>query len=408
MNISQKDRATLRDTAKWMAELAASERNQRLYREWEAYGNTKSPARPMIRIEINRFEHEILPALQKCEGEQARAIETNMLRPIANFTLFEDDTMVPSYYNIGNHQFIRPFGLKVRRQETAEGVGHHFIPYLHELEADDHLLGPSEYGMDEAGTVREMEEMQELFGDIIPVKRGGGCIGSCIMQDLVHIMNMDDLYIAMIDEEERFHAMMERISDDYIAYFKMLEQGGYLRNGAKAQHLNQGTYCFTDELQDGIVGAKLKDMWLFMDAQETASISPKMYKELVFPYYKKVMDQFGLVSYGCCEPVHPIWDECLSKVENLRKVSISAWCDEEFMGERLRGTGITYLRKPPATIVGMPGALDEEAALKCFKKTAQAAKGCKLEVTQREVYQVGGDAKKVHRYIELARKALDA
>ena len=145
-----------------------------------------------------------------------------------------------------------------------------------------------------------------------------------------------------------------------------------------------------------------------MDAQETSSISPDMYRELVFPYYRQIMERFGLVSYGCCEPVHPIWDSCLSTVKNLRKVSISAWCDEEAMGERLRGTGITYLRKPPATIVGMPTALDEEAALACFRKTEKAAKGCKLEIAQREVYQVGGSAEKVHRYIELARIALDA
>lgn len=155
-------------------------------------------------------------------------------------------------------------------------------------------------------------------------------------------------------------------------------------------------------------GARLEDLWLFMDAQETSSISPDMYRELVFPYYRQIMERFGLVSYGCCEPVHPIWDSCLSTVKNLRKVSISAWCDEEAMGERLRGTGITYLRKPPATIVGMPTALDEEAALACFRKTAKAAKGCKLEIAQREVYQVGGSAEKVHRYIELARIALDA
>lgn len=407
MEISNKDRAILRDTAKWMAELAASERNQRLYREWEAYAHTKTPDRPMIRIEINRFEHEILPAMQKCEGERARAIEATMLRPIANFTLFEDDTLVPSYYSVGNHQTFRPFGLAVRRKET-EGVGHHFIPYLHDLEEDEHLLGPSEFGMDEAGTQRDLEEMQELLGDILPVRRGGGCLCCCMMQDIVHIMNMDDMFIAMIDEEERFRNMMQRLTDDYIAYFTMLEQGGHLRSAAKMQHLNQGTYCFTDELRDGIEGAQLSDMWLFMDAQETSSISPEMYRDLVFPYYKQIMDRFGLVSYGCCEPVHPVWDECLSKVKNLRKVSISAWCDEEAMGERLRGTGITYLRKPPATIVGMPTPLDEQAALDCFRKTARAAKGCKLEVTQREVYQVGGSPQKVHRYIELARIALDA
>ena len=78
------------------------------------------------------------------------------------------------------------------------------------------------------------------------------------------------------------------------------------------------------------------------------------------------------------------------------------------MGERLQGTGITFLRKPPATILGMDTpVLDEEATLACFRKTAKAAKGCKLEIAQRDVYMIGNSAKKVKRFVELARKGLE-
>ena len=78
------------------------------------------------------------------------------------------------------------------------------------------------------------------------------------------------------------------------------------------------------------------------------------------------------------------------------------------MGERLRGTGITFLRKPPATLLGMDTPeLDEDAVTACFRKTAEAARGCKLEIAQRDVYMVGHSAEKVHRYVELARKALE-
>lgn len=78
------------------------------------------------------------------------------------------------------------------------------------------------------------------------------------------------------------------------------------------------------------------------------------------------------------------------------------------MGERLQGTGVTFLRKPPATLLGMDTPeLDEEAVLRCFRKTAQAARGCKLEIAQRDVYMVGGSAEKVRRYVELARRGLE-
>jgi len=407
MTISQKDRTRLREVAKWCAELAASPRNQRLYQEWKAQGETAKPIRPFIRIELGTFEQDVLPRMMQCEGPEARAIESRLLSPIANFTLFEDDTMVPSYYGITEHASFSPFGLEVKRQRT-DGVGHHFIPYLHELEADDHLLGPSVYSVNKASCEAEMQLAGDLFGDILPVKRISNAAYCTPMQDIVHIMNMDDLYIAMLDEEDRFRAMLGRLTDDYIAFFRMQESEKVRHSAAAMQHLCQGTYCFTSELPDDLPGAALKDCWVFMDSQETAAISPAMFRDLVFPYYKKVMDCFGLVSYGCCEPVHSIWDDCLSNVSNLRKVSISPWCDEAFMGERLRGTGITYLRKPPATLLGMnTPSMDEDAVLGCFRKTAQAASGCKLELIQRDVYMIGPDPAKVKRYVELARQAMD-
>jgi len=407
MNISQKDRQILRELAARQMELAHSPRNQQLYQDWMAYGQSKSGTRPLIRIEINTFEHQLLPAMQRCEGEEARAIEHLMLRPIVNFTQFEDDTLVPDYHAVKLHTRFVPFGLPVKRQESGS-LGHHFIPYLHDLEEDEHLLGPSQYAIDLEGTLAEEEQAQELFGDILPVKRITDAFYCTPMQDIVHIMNMDDMYIAMMDDEERFQNMLNRLADEYIAFFQLQEKEGLVQSHTRMQHLCQGTYCFTDELKEGVSPAKLSDSWLFMDSQETAGISPEMYKELVFPAYAKVMSHFGLVSYGCCEASHPIWDNCLSKVPNLRKVSISPWCDEEFMGERLQGTGITFLRKPPATLLGMDTpTLDEDAVLSCFRKTAKAARGCKLEIAQRDVYMVGGSAQKVRRFVELARKGLE-
>ncbi len=408
MPISAKDRAILRDLAKRQVELANSERNQQLWQDWMAYGSSKTPVgRPLIRVELPTFEHQILPDLLQCEGEEARRIETQMLRPIVNFTLFEDDTLVPAYYGVSDRFTFVPFGLPVKKQQSA-GLGHHFIPYLHDLEEDEHLLGPSIFSVNEEQAQAEVAQANDLFGDILPVCRISDA-GYCTpMQDIVHIMNMDDLYMAMIDDEERFTAMLDRLTDDYIAFFKAQEASGTLHTAARMQHLCQGTYCFTNELPDSQPNARLKDMWLFMDSQETSGVSPAMYRDLVFPHYRKVMDHFGLISYGCCEASHPIWDECLSTIPHLRKMSVSPWCNEEMMGERLRDTDVTYLRKPPATLLGMDTPnLDEEAVLACFRKTAAAAKGCKIEIAQRDVYMIGHSPEKVRRYVQLARQGLE-
>lgn len=408
MSISHKDREILRDLARRQLELANSPRNRQNYADWMANGASKTQVtRPLIRIETNTFEHEIMPAMMQCEGEEARRIEHQMLRPIINFTLFEDDTLVPDYFEVADHYQFTPFNLPVRTQQTG-GLGHHFIPYLYDLEEDDHLLQKSPFAVREDWAQQKVIQAQEVFGDILPVRRISNAAYCTPMQDIVHIMNMDDMYIAMIDDEERFDAMLGRLVDDYIEFFKAQEASGTLHTAARMQHLCQGTYCFTNELTDGEPNAKLADMWLFMDSQETAGVSPAMYRDLVFPHYRRVMEHFGLISYGCCEATHPIWDNCLSKLPHLRKVSISPWCDEEIMGEKLQGTGVTFLRKPPATILGMnTPELDEEATLACFRKTGKAAKGCKLEIIQRDVYTVGANPEKVRRFVELARIGLE-
>ncbi len=75
MSISLKDRQILRDLARRQLELANSPRNLQTYADWMANGAGKTQVtRPLIRIELSSFQHQIMPAFQKCEGEEARRI----------------------------------------------------------------------------------------------------------------------------------------------------------------------------------------------------------------------------------------------------------------------------------------------------------------------------------------------
>lgn len=406
MKISDSDRAILRKLASRQMELASSETMHRLYQEWVAHGCFSKTSRPMIRIELETFEQDILPLLMQCESEAARVIEHKLLSLIVNHTLFSDDTLVPAYYPLVPVYSFTPFGLPVKKHET-DGVGHRFIPYISDLEKDFDKLHPSTFSADEYAVSKEQEQADVLFGDILPVRREDGCLSACLTQDIVHIMDMQDMYLAMYDSPELFKRMMDMLANDYCSFFDMLEKQGQLQSAASSQHLNQGSYCFTDTLPDRKPAAVLSEMWLYMDSQETSGVSPDMYAEFIFPYYKKIMERFGAVSYGCCEAVHPIWGDCLSKVGNIRKISISPWCDERQMGERLAGADIVYLRKPTPNLLGVGAELDEVAVRECFRETATAARGCKLEIAQRDVYQLNNTSDKVKRYVELIRSTLD-
>jgi len=55
--------------------------------------------------------------------------------------------------------------------------------------------------------------------------------------------------------------------------------------------------------------------------QILGSVSPDMYDEFEITYAKPVCERFGLVYYGCCEPLHNKMDQ-VRRLPNVRKVSM--------------------------------------------------------------------------------------
>ena len=98
-----------------------------------------------------------------------------------------------------------------------------------------------------------------------------------------------------------------------------------------------------------------------------------------------------------------IWDDYISRLPNLAKVSISAWCDEEVMGEKLKDSPVIYSRKPSPNFVGVPEVFDEEAFATHIRKTARAARDCNVEIIMRDIYTLKGDRKRAKRAVDIAR-----
>ena len=192
----------------------------------------------------------------------------------------------------------------------------------------------------------------------------------------------------------------------YERYYDYLENNKLLIPTNGFSVVGQESFAFTDELPaDGPI-TSTKQMWGFLEAQEATAISPEMFGEFVFPYLDRLVKRFGLLSYGCCERVDTLWEDYISKWENLRKLSVSPWNVEPQVGEYLRGSRIVYYSKPRAEIVTNPGPLDEDAVRKCFKSIAEASSGCLLEIAQREVGTIYGDYERGRRYVELAKQTI--
>ena len=400
MSITKSDLQILRELAKKQIELSQTEQNANTKKEWESHGAFKG-SRSMIYVELGSFEHEIIPPLLKCETDEAREIETKLYRNFVNHTLFGDDMVVRDYFPIRYDCGMKLFDLGIEREETG-GLGHQFIHQITDIKEEFHKFEkPSAFYLDKEKAKRQIDFYSELFGDILPSKLEGVCVYACPTQKIVHLMGMENMLFAMYDYPDEFKAMMDNIANEYIRYFDYLAENKVLLPTRGIEEVYMGTFAYNNELPETV--SSTLDVYGSSESQETVNVSPEMFGEFVWPCYEKILSRFGLLSYGCCEPVHSIFDNYLSKLTNLCKVSISPWCDEEFMGERLRGKNIVYHRKPSPNYLGVGTELDEAAVIEHIHKTVNAAKGCALEIAQRDVYTVANNPDKVKRYVEIIR-----
>jgi hypothetical protein len=154
---------------------------------------------------------------------------------------------------------------------------------------------------------------------------------------------------------------------------------------------------------------KLSDMWSGMDSQETVGVSPELFHELIFPYYRDLAAMYGLVYWGCCEPADPIWELSLSHLPNLKAVSISRWANQRYMADAMAGRGIVFSRKPNPNLLGVDVTLNENAWAADIRETLEitAGKNLPVEFVVRDVYTMHGDLNKPRRAVEIARREID-
>lgn len=406
---TEKEIAHLRELAKKHIELANSEKNLSRVELWKRHNSFKGE-RPVIHIEVGTFQHEIIEPVMECETPFAREIEYNLLQDFTNLELFDDDKVIPPYYMLGICSSFCLFGIKIEesviKDEHGTEQGHKFNYPIKDLHDDFELFGhDSEMSVNMEETLKKKRAIEEILGDILPVRLSMSSLYAVPTQQAVHFMGMENMFFAMYDYPDEFKLMMERISEEYIKYFKMLEDKNCLLQNNEFEGLAQGSMCFWDEPKKN--GKILTtDVWGFMDSQETVGISPEMFEEFIFPCYEKIGRLYGRLSYGCCEPVSAVWN-CIKRFDNLKKVSISPWCDEEFMANELRGKNIIFHRKPSPNYLGVGSTLDEDGFRKHIETTLKTAHGCHVEITQRDVYTVNNDIDRVKRYVEIIRESIE-
>ena len=410
MNASQRDRQIMRTIAKQYSEVAFLDIHKKMIEDWKKI-NSLDPIRPMIMIDqIPWHEMNINDELTlQCEDPLLRSIEQNMRMALYKWKHFPCDMTFYPFLQIA--KVYTDTGIGVQSQMNEQDILHRDAlshTYADQIQDDDALnsLHNATILFDETGTNRKKDFIENIIGDIIPVKMSGISIWAALWDRIVFWRGATPVLYDLIDRPEFVHAMMKKMLDIEMNKLDQYEAQNLLEQEQAVIHCaGAHTYELPGEDFD-VDHVKAKDCWVAGAAQIFSEVSPAMHDEFEIEYMKPYYERFGLVNYGCCEPLHRKID-IIRKIRNIRSISISPWADLEVAAENM-GKNYIMARKPNPSFVAMD-TLDEKIVTDDIKATLKAcvANGTPCEFILKDISTVRREPQRLTKWYEMVKATIE-
>ncbi len=405
------DAAILRELARKARSIAESPRNQESIRQWRLLDESRNE-RPLILTETDGGIKLVAPDFApRCQEQWAKEEETRLFERIAHFEIIKDDSPVEATAGVPWAIRKSSYGVEIKHVKPEEASGattaFHIEPPLKDLAKDFGKLKRRSFSVNREWTLEKKAALEEVYDGILEVRIGGNPWWTMgLTQTAIDLIGLEELMLYMYDQPEALHTLMDFLAADNEALVKWMEAEGLLCLNNLNDYIGSGSRGYTSALpQKDFTGkARAKDLWTLIESQETVGVGPELYEEFVFRYEQRIAKLFGRVYLGCCEPLHSRW-HVIKKLENLKRLSISPWCDERFMAEAL-GSAYVYSRKPNPTQVCSP-EFNESLIREDLKRTFELTKAnnCPVEVIMKDVHSLCGEPGRLGRWVELAREA---
>ena len=409
--MNKNDVQILRELARRVYDISQEPVMEERWRLWLKHDAFQGE-RPMILAETGGVLDELIPvSMLRCTEDSARWIERGLLNTIFVYEMVQDDTVVEPYIDCNWHISTGDYGVQeiTHRPDTGGTLGAiRWDPPLRNVREDLEKLRFRQFSVDREATLRRKQQLEEIFDGILTVRIHGSfwwTMGLTIVA--IRLIGLDNLMLYMYDDPEGMHKLMSFLRDDHLNMIQWCEREGLLSLNNRNDYIGSGSHGYTNALpqadyrEGGPV--RLKDLWCLSESQETVGVSPAMFAEFILPYQMPIIEKFGFCYYGCCEPIHTRW-ESIATIPNLRRLSISPWCDQKIMAEVCRDK-YTFCRKPNPEQVSRP-KFDEEAARADIRNTLDTARGCHVELVMKDVHTVSKDRERLGRWVAIAREEI--
>lgn len=407
-SITTSDRTTLRDLAAQVALLASRPLEQAKAKLWTDH-NALRKTRPLIFCDPENGWNEIITQADlRCTGKLARDWEYKLRREIFWGDCMQDDRVVTPYFDIPEQHQDTGWGVEPKWYGREAGRAFSWDPPL-KTEADLDRLKVPEILLDPEGTLQLIGLAQHTLGDLLTVRRRTSWWWTLgLTQSLVYLRGLNQMLYDMTDNPKLMHRLMAHLRDSTLRRLDDLERRGLLSANTRGDYVGSGGFGWSDELLQPEHGrsATLDQMWGFAESQETVGVSPRMFAEFVLPYQLPILKRFGLSCYGCCEPLDRRIDMLMRDIPNLRRVSVSPWCNHEVMAEKL-GDRYIFSMKPNPSYIAME-SFDETTIRSMLRKAIHSTRDCRVEIIMKDCNTIGRDPTRVVRWVQIAREEAEA
>jgi hypothetical protein len=326
-----------------------------------------------------------------CAEAECRGYEEELRRTLFQWKHFPVDMVVEPFVRVP--LAIRNTGLGITTEEDiavtdpSNAVVGHLFHNQFQTDADLEKMKLPRISHDEAETARRLAAAHDLFDGLLEVKPWGADLNLSLWDPISTWMGVEGVLFALMDRPDFMHRLVGRMTDGYLGMLDQLEAQGLLPG---PQSLIHCTGAYTDDLPaPGYDPAKprTKDLWMYGLAQMLATVSPDMFKEFEVDYASRICARFGLVYYGCCDPLDGKMAE-VRMIPNVRKVSMSPWVDQE-RGATEIGGDYVYSRKPSPAFLA-PDRFSPDQVRADLVATREVCKrhGCPLEFILKDISTV--------------------
>jgi len=406
------DKDIIRGLAAEVAEIAAlpiQEQKRDLWRKL----NGLEPERPMVTIDqVCWNEMNVNDELTLlCEDPECRGYEGFLRRTLYQWRHFPVDMVVEPFIRVPKAIHNTGLGVgavdEVAVTDPTNAVVGHAYKNQFVTDADLDKIKTPTLTHNQPETARRLEVAHELFDGELEIFEQGLDPYVSVWDPIASLMSVEDALYTLIDRPEYMAELARRIVNGYMSMLDQAEEQGLL---CHHQSLIHCTGAYTDELPaPGFDPAKprTKDIWMFGLAQMFSTVSPAMFGEFEIDICMPIFQRFGLVYYGCCDPLDRKMAQ-VRKIPNVRKISMSPWVDEDLGASEIRGDYV-YSRKPnPALLAGV--SFDDDLIREHLQTSVDvcARHGCPLELILKDISTVAYEPRRLWRWGEIAMEVVGA